>query len=143
MATEDNSKATPIDIESLPITVRYVGETVKDDNWKCFQWAVQIKTKAGVWDFPYYCGMGHVTKPAKWRTWKPKAPSKADIMHILLADADFGEYSFNDFCSEAGYSNDSLKALDAYRACTTTAENIRKHFDRATIEQLREQLQDH
>ena len=34
-------------------------------------------------------------------------------------------YSFEEFCDNMGYSNDSLKALDTYRACLETAKKLK------------------
>lgn len=55
-----------------------------------------------------------------------KAPTENDVYHCLFLDADCGSMSFNDFCSDFGYNNDSLKALDTYRACMENADKLKK-----------------
>lgn len=54
---------------------------------------------------------------------KPKAN---DVLDCLFSDTDCGLMSFNEFCENFGYSNDSIKSLDIYRECMSTAEKIRK-----------------
>lgn len=54
-----------------------------------------------------------------------KAPSQDEVLHALLSDAECGNYSFDEFCDNLGYSNDSLKALDVYRACGEIAKKLR------------------
>lgn len=56
-----------------------------------------------------------------WR----KAPSEGDILECLQGDVEAGQMSFNEFCDTFGYDNDSLKALDVYRACMETARKLR------------------
>lgn len=53
-------------------------------------------------------------------------PTESDILECLYSDSEAGKMSFNEFCSEFGYDNDSIKALDTYRACMATTEKISK-----------------
>jgi hypothetical protein len=55
-----------------------------------------------------------------------KFPKFSDIAECLLSDIDAGSCSFNDFCDTFCYSNDSLNALDTYRACMETARKFKK-----------------
>ena len=48
-----------------------------------------------------------------------------DILSCLYWDSLSGSESFNDFCDNYGYDNDSLKALDIYRNCMDTATKLR------------------
>lgn len=54
-----------------------------------------------------------------------KIPSEADVFECLQGDVEAGQMSFDEFCDNFGYSNDSLKALDVYRACSETAKKLR------------------
>lgn len=56
--------------------------------------------------------------------WK-NAPSEADVLECLKLDVECGSMSFVDFCDNFGYSDDSLSALDIYRACQDTAKKLR------------------
>jgi len=53
-------------------------------------------------------------------------PSQDDILDCLFLDHDAGQLSFDDFCFDFGYDNDSLKALDVYRQCAETTQKVRK-----------------
>lgn len=130
---------TEFDLESLPIAITYVGETVRDKDWKCDQWRVALTGKAGYWSTDYFTGTGLRAKPDAWGKRKPKKPSIADVLQCLFNEAQAAEYNFSDWCSDFGYSDDSIKALNTYKACLDTATAIRKYFtyeQRAAIEAL-------
>lgn len=57
---------------------------------------------------------------------KPVPPSIDDILYSLVLDAESGSYSFKDWCDNFGYDEDSLKALDIYRACQKISKKVRK-----------------
>lgn len=130
---------TEFDIESLPVKIDYVGETVRDGDWKCDQWRVQISSSAGFWTTDYFTGLGHRTKPRKWDASKPKKPAIADVLHSLFMDARAADLNFHDWCADFGYSDDSIKALNTYKQCLEVATMLRKHFSpeqRRTIESI-------
>lgn len=56
-----------------------------------------------------------------WR----REPSESDVLECLKSDCEAGQMAFDEFCDSFGYSNDSLKALDIYRACAETAQKLR------------------
>lgn len=64
-------------------------------------------------------------------------PKEDDILQALFSDTECGQYSFDEFCDNLGYSNDSLKALDIYRACAETAKKLKACLkgEYSTIEQ--------
>lgn len=130
------------------MTITYLG---LDRTKEQFKYSVEI----GEFSFPYFTGIGWVSRkkeegcerlsyeeqefieslePKKYlarSTWnKPplyrKKPSESDILECLYLDADCGSYSFNEFCDNLGYSNDSIKAFDIYRDCMEIAEKVRK-----------------
>ena len=45
---------------------------------------------------------------------EPKIP---DVLECLQGDCQSAEYSFEDFCGEFGYDQDSRKAFKIYKAC--------------------------
>lgn len=55
-----------------------------------------------------------------------RIPKPSDIAECLLSDINLGSQSFDDFCFNLGYSNDSLKALDTYRACMEMTKKFKR-----------------
>jgi len=56
-----------------------------------------------------------------------KRPTENDVLECLKTDCEVRNMSFSEFCDNFGYSNDSLKALDIYRACEDTARKLRNY----------------
>lgn len=135
---------TEFDIEALPVKITYVGETTRDDNWKCDQWRVELSNKLGMWSTDYFTGLGLRSKPrASWDVAKPKKPTVADVLYSLFNDANAADYNFSDWCDEFGYSDDSIKALNMYKACLDTATALRKYFSpeqRAAIQSIIQEM---
>ena len=131
-------------IETLPVKITYVGETVRDNSWKCDQWRVELSNKTGMWSTDYFTGLGLRTKPnVVWGTARPKKPAIADVLYSLFNDASAADYNFSDWCDTFGYSDDSIKALNAYKACLETATAIRKYFSpdqRKAIQSIIEEM---
>lgn len=151
-------------------SVRYVGETVRDNNWACDAWRVSLSTypqgfgqsdthpKRHVMETDYYTGLGLRKAPPKpsipykpgtiaheeWmKAAKPQAPSAADVLHSLLLDAEAAGDSFGDWCANFGYNTDSIKALNTYMACAKIGEELRKIMSPALRKRLSELLQDY
>lgn len=61
----------------------------------------------------YRMGMGLVMEP-----------TAEGVLESLLSDASAGTNSFEDFCSEFGYSTDSRKAHATWEACVKTAKRL-------------------
>lgn len=70
-------------------------------------------------------------------------PTQASVLYCLLSDAQCGDDTFDDFCSNLGYDTDSRKALETYLACQETNTKLNKFFSRETISTLQELLQDY
>lgn len=62
-------------------------------------------------------------------------PTAYDIL-ACLTKYDCG--SFDNFCLEYGYSNDSISALKTYLACSKEYEELRRIFNTEQMEELRE-----
>lgn len=118
MTTQD------FNIETLPVAITYVGETVRDNDWKCDQWRVALTSKAGYWSTDYFTGLGLRGRRHAF----VKRPSVADVMHSLFMDASAADQNFSDWCADYGYSDDSIKALNIYKQCLETATALRKHL---------------
>jgi hypothetical protein len=129
------------DFERLPVTVRLVGEIVRDDNWTCDEWAVTFKN--GEWRTSYFTGTGLRAKPkTRWDLPRPVKPKIRDIMECLLMDAEAGNMGFSEWCSHYGYDNDSLKALNTYRQCEDTLGHLLRVFSRVELEAMRQAIEE-
>jgi hypothetical protein len=128
------------------VKINYLGK-IADSDWPHFLFDVVIGSE----HFQYKTGVGHFT-PYNRGT-KPKQsviadtvnqgwvhiPKENDILDALISDADVGSMSFNEFCDNLGYSSDSLKALDIYRACMETSVKLRRALGKeygATVERI-------
>lgn len=54
------------------------------------------------------------------------APWAADVLSSLLSDAECGASSFEDFCAEFGYDEDSRAAERTYHACKAMGPKLRR-----------------
>lgn len=110
---------------------------IDDKKWPYFLWHVIINDEM----FEYKTGSGHCTEKHDIRgrsTKKPDGkvismpnkwvhvPEIDQVLHALFLDAEFSSESFDDFCDNSGYSNDSLKALDIYRACAENGKKLKR-----------------
>lgn len=57
---------------------------------------------------------------------------------ILAAMTIYDPESFEDFCCSFGYSDDSIKALEIYKAVTNEFENLQRLFSDKELEELQE-----
>lgn len=135
-------------LEALPVKIDYVGEVPSkwdtDTPRTVDQWRVTLSSKAGFHSFDYFTGLGLRSKPRdSWDTPKPKKPKVADVLHSLILDASAADENFHDWCANYGYSDDSIKAMNAYKACLEVAQALRKHFSPDTLRTVRELLQDY
>ena len=123
-------------IEALPVQIDLIGEMPSpwsDDKPRTVDaWRVtigkQYGNKAGQWVTTYYTGVGHRNKLTK----RPTRPTVTDVLHSLFMDASAADENFSDWCANYGYSDDSIKALNIYKACIDIAQNLRRQFDPAT-----------
>lgn len=70
-------------------------------------------------------------------------PTVADVMYCFLNDASGAEQSFKNWCEDFGYSDDSIKAWESYRACQETRDALIRMFGKEIFEQLVEACQDY
>jgi hypothetical protein len=66
---------------------------------------------------------------------KAKRPNYYDILACL--NINYCE-DFEEFCQEFGYDDDSIKALDTYRAVQNESSNLKKLFNDKQLEQLQD-----
>lgn len=138
--------------EGVKFRVQIVGPTMRD-NWECDAWRFTMAGKM-TYSGDYYTGTGNrkLTKQAErmnklygYEKSKPEpvAPCATDVLYSLINDSQAADMSFNDWCSDYGYNNDSIKALATYQACCKEGEELRKVFSRETLAELAEALQDY
>lgn len=140
-ATQDKI-ASILSAAQVSYAVTYCGQT-KRDNWECDAWRVRLANGKQIMETDYFTGLGLRSKKVHFVASKPVAPKSADVLHSLTLDSTAGDQSFFDWCAEYGYSDDSLKALDTYRACCKIAQDLRRIFKPETLAAIREALQDY
>lgn len=121
----------------IKFDVRLVGATKRDD-WECDAWRVKLSGKH-IFETDYFTGIGHRNKVTR----RAKNPTAADVLYSLVLDSSAADQSFDDWCGDYGYSNNSLKAFDTYRACCKNGAEMRKLFSPDQRRKLAELLQDY
>lgn len=53
-------------------------------------------------------------------------PTAADVLNCLVSDVQYGEVSFEEFCSDLGYEEDSRKAYAVWEKCRKLAPRVRR-----------------
>jgi hypothetical protein len=124
----------------VPFSAQYAGEVTKTD-WgidgkgqRVDAWRVSIGV--GPVGIDYFTGLGRRKGSGA------VAPSAADVLYSMLADAEAASMTFDVWCDEFGYNSDSIKASSTYKACVEMAEML-KGFTLDQIAELREALQDY
>lgn len=128
-------------------------KTDKSDDWQetSNKWVITLNGE----DFDYYTGSAHrVIKGKLWgeqcatferlsnvgfnRTLtaegfkklmaltKATPPKIEDVLYSLIMDSDACTMSFEEWCGDFGYEEDSIKALETYRACQKNADKLSK-----------------
>ena len=72
---------------------------------------------------------------------KPKPLNIDDVLYNLVLDSQAGAESFDDFCDNFGYDNDSIKVNEIYRACQKNSKKVRTFIK--DLEQAGELFQDY
>jgi hypothetical protein len=103
---------------NIKMTVSEISERpdMKWDNANHFKCRLKNKTKS----VSIYYSQGYGIKN------KPEIDSVLDSLKIDFISQDL---SFKDFCSEFGYSTDSLSALKTYKLCFKNTNKVKKLFN--------------
>lgn len=139
--------------QAIKITVTYNGEHEKskgEGKWTHDLWSVRI-VKGGKSDsFSFRMGLGHratVRKPgsvliqardAENRFMWAVPPKPADFFHSACLDATAVDTSFHFWCDDYGFSDDSIEALDIYRACCDIGLRLNDLLGSGTMRTIRE-----
>lgn len=70
-------------------------------------------------------------------------PKPLDVWYSLLDDYNVLNYTFDDFCSEFGYSTDSIKAKETYDSCVKIAIQLKSFFGDSFLQEQYEQFLDY
>jgi hypothetical protein len=100
-----------------------------------------IKGEAYVKDAPWNkSGFSRIDFIGEGRRWAMRTKfSPLPTAYSLLACLQKSDVStFKDFCSDFGYSDDSIRALETYRAVQEEFEKVRRFFTAAELEQLQD-----
>ena len=90
------------------------------------------------------CYFRYATSYNDWRNGK-ETLDESDYMNALncvLSDSYAAQCSFKDFCSEFGYSDDSIKALKTYKECKRSAERLNKLFSGLDLLSVQNELEE-
>ena len=64
-------------------------------------------------------------------------PEIAGVLHCYISDSEAMHESFNDWCSNFGYDNDSINAFNIYQDCCKNGKEFYSFFPRETIEKFK------
>lgn len=121
-------KLHDIEIDSI-----YRGRETDEDNWKHDKWDVELyynDTDEEI-KVEYRMGTGH----------HGAEPEKEDVIQSLFIDSEAEDLSFEEWCSELGMNDDSIKALKIYKDCKQNAKKLRQllgHDYEAIRDEIRE-----
>lgn len=71
------------------------------------------------------------------------APDAADMLYCITLDASAADYSFDDWCAECGYDNDSRKAEHIYQQCRRQSQDARRILGAELLKDAADILQDY
>ena len=70
-------------------------------------------------------------------------PTQASVLYGLILDSGGVDQSFNNWCSDYGYDNDSIKAQKIYFACQENSDKLHKALSHEQIKTIEEMLKDY
>lgn len=112
-------------------------------------------------EFPYYTGLGLSERSSISRAAsrlytpgtiaharclansRPVQPHAASVLHCLILVSSAEMLSFDQWCEEFGFSNDSRQAERTFDQCREQTRKLRRVINPDVFEQLREALQDY
>lgn len=126
-------------IKNIHATIRHIRNPLKtkSSNWQetADQWLVEFKHAGGFFTVDYFTGSGHRKKTARGDV--AKSPEIKDVLYSLYLDSMAQNENFNDWCSNYGYSDDSISALNTYKTCLEQAVKLRKlGLDKSYLDEL-------
>jgi hypothetical protein len=88
----------------------------KQDDWqkKANGYRIRLRYKGKQMSIDFWQGTGITHEP-----------EAAGVLECLLSDATCGDESFEDFCSDMGYDEDSRRAERVYRHCKKINKSLK------------------
>lgn len=90
------------------------------------------------------CYFRYATSYMDWRNGKEQL-DESDYMNALncvLSDSYAAQNTFEDFCSEFGYSTDSIKALGTYNDCKYYSQKMESLFSGLDLLSIQNELEE-
>lgn len=143
MNNTQKAVADYLESEKITFAARYVGETVRDNNWQCDAWRVSFAVGKSRFETDYFTGLGHRKLLKHTGTIKPVQPCAADMLYSLILDSSAIDTSFEYWCADYGYDSDNISAFNTYQTCCKIAKELRRVFNHTQIETLRGMLEDY
>lgn len=111
------------DISTVKMNARHKGREVEKPRdckrgWEYDAWRVRLKVGRRSMTVPFRMGTGL----------GGKTPTVGEVLASLRYDAQAGQGSFDDFCSELGYDADSREAERVYKACIAIRGKMERVF---------------
>lgn len=104
-------------LEDISFEVEYGAEKnlefKNSDGWTC-----TIGYDGKYIEIPFYMGKGH----------EGREPEMLEVLECLVSDATSSSMSFEEWCAEFGYNNDSIKDLKSYNECVKIGEKLHYLF---------------
>jgi len=105
--------------------------SMSNDNWQANHYKLTIKRKFKLngnhLDTRY--GFKQMTTFFSQGIGIQGEPEIPGVLECLQGDCQSAEYSFEDFCGEFGYDQDSRKAFKTYKACGKIKSKLHKFLD--------------
>lgn len=97
--------------------VRYGNKVTEPDDWQqsANPYTVTLRFQGRRLTCDFFTGSG-------WT----KEPNAADVLSSLVLDANCGDMTFEEFCQEFGYDEDSRKAERTWRQCKRMSPKVRQ-----------------
>lgn len=126
-------------IETLSYEIRHIRNPIKQHSkeWRetADQWLVEFRHDNGFFTVDYFTGSGH-RKTKHGRSFAVK-PDIKSVLYSLYIDGMAENQNFHDWCSDFGYSDDSISALNTYKECLEQAVKLRKlKLDKKYLDKL-------
>ena len=119
--------------DAIPFKAKYIGRHTKN-GWVSNAWTVTIHNN----EFPCHIGIGLKSKDGTTRV-----PDIKGVMRSLLRDMDAGDKTFEEFCSDYGYDEDSRKAYALWEECGRVMVRVQALFSPDEIDAMRKALEDY
>lgn len=120
--------------------VRFVSASPdgKRVEWPHDVWSVTLHHGDKTHTTEFKCGIGHYVERLGWLddVKAAEAAFTADVLACLLSDASNASETFEEWCSNFGYSDDSMKAMEIYRACQKTRAALQRFLGPELIDRL-------